>query len=307
MYNMYTLTNILKDSSTMLQWLRDVELIPKERYCRKHKRYMILYESKNVCRIFHCQRKGKYNHEASVAENTWFERCHTSATCIIITYCFSVNMTYGQIIRESSIIANKETYRKTVADRLSYCREVCMLALDAEFEEQGLIGGPNEIVEVNECKIGRRKYHRSRVVEGCWILEMIHRGHPTNYRLEICPENKRDKDTLLNLIRKHVAPGTEIHTDCWKGYFNLNDNGYIHETVNHSKEFVNSETGAHTQNIELSWRWMRRQLSRGGVHSNNIADHMCEFMWHRRVRKLNIDPFEQLLKDVKKVYPGKIN
>ncbi|KMQ82375.1 protein tssc4-like isoform x1 protein, partial [Lasius niger] len=116
-------------------------------------------------------------------------------------------MTYGQIIRESSIIANKETSRKTVADRLSYCREVCMLALDAEFEEQGLIGGPNEIVEVNECKIGRRKYHRGRVVEGCWILEMIHRGHPTNYRLEICPENKRDKDTLLNLIRKHVAPG----------------------------------------------------------------------------------------------------
>lgn len=133
-------------------------------------------------------------------------------------------MTYGQIIHKSSIIANKETSRETVADRLSYCREVCMLALDAEFEEQGLIGGPNEIVEIDKYKIGRRKYHRGRVVEGCWILEMIHRGHSTNYRLEICPENKRDKDTVLNLIRKHVAPGTEIHTDCWKGFFNLNDN-----------------------------------------------------------------------------------
>lgn len=75
--------------------------------------------------------------------------------------------------------------------------------------------------------------------------------------------------------------------------------------MNHSEEFVDSETGAHTQNIESSWRWMRRQLSH--VYSNNIADYMCEFMWRRRVCKLNIDPFEQLLKDIKKVYPRNIN
>lgn len=81
----------------------------------------------------------------------------------------------------------------------------------------------------------------------------------------------------------------------------------IRKTVNHSEEFVDSETGAHTQNIESSWRWMRRQLSRGGMHSNTIADHMYEFMWRRRVRKLNIDPFEQLLKDIKTIYPGKTN
>ena len=34
------------------------------------------------------------------------------------------------------------------------------------------------------------------------------------YRLEICPNNKRDEITLLTLIKKHVAIGTEIHTDC---------------------------------------------------------------------------------------------
>lgn len=173
------------------------------------------------------KKKGKYKHKATVAENTWFERCHISpAICMIITYCFSVNMTYEQIIRESSIITNQQTSRETVADRISYCREDCMLVLDAEFQKEGMIGEPNEIVEIDECKISRRKYHRGRVVEDCWILGMIHRGHPSNYRLEICCENKRDKDTLLSLIKKHVAPGTEIHTDCWKGYINLSDNGY---------------------------------------------------------------------------------
>ena len=38
---------------------------------------------------------------------------------------------------------------------------------------RGKIGGPNNIVQVDECKIWRQKYHRGRVVEGNWILGMI--------------------------------------------------------------------------------------------------------------------------------------
>lgn len=180
-----------------------------------------------------------------------------------------------------------------------------MAALDNHFETEGQIGGPGEIVEIDECKIGRRKYERGRVVEGSWIPGMIHRGHSENYRLEICPENKRDEATLTALIKKHVAAGTEIHTDCWKGYMNLNTHGYVHETVNHSEEFVDSVTGAYTQNIESSWRWMRRSLSRGGVTKQTIGDHLCEFLWRRRIKKLNVDPFTQLIADIKICYPGK--
>lgn len=76
-------------------------------------------------------------------------------------------------------------------------------------------------MEVDECKIGRRKYERGRIVEGSWIFGMIVRGQSTDYRLEICPDNKRDATTLLKIIKKYVAPGTEIHSDCWKGYKDL--------------------------------------------------------------------------------------
>jgi len=117
MYNLYTLVNILKNSSSTIQWLRDRELIPTQRYCTQHKCYMTLIESKNVCSIFQCQKINKYSHNATVAENTWFERCHTSPACIIIiTDCFSVKMTFEQIIRESSIITNIQTSRETVAE-----------------------------------------------------------------------------------------------------------------------------------------------------------------------------------------------
>lgn len=137
-----------------------------------------------------------------------------------------------------------------------------MISLDTTFNEEKLIGWPNQIVEIDECQIGRRKYHRGRIVEAAWIIGMIERENPINYRLEICRNNKRDADTLIVLIKKHVAIGTEIHTDCWKGYLNLKDHGYVHKTVNHTIEFVNSETGAYTQNIELFWRWMREEMSR---------------------------------------------
>lgn len=95
------------------------------------------------------------------------------------------------------------------------------------------------------------------------LIGMIERG-VRKYRLEICPDNKRDKSTLLSLIKKHIAIGTEIHTDCWKGYINLEEHGYVHKTVNHMENFVDPNSGAYTQNIESSWRALRIRLSRGG-------------------------------------------
>lgn len=80
---------------------------------------------------------------------------------------------------------------------------------------------------------------------------MIERGGH-KYRLEICSGNKRNESTLVPLIRKHVAAGSEIHTDCWKAYINLNKYGCVHKTVNHSTNFVDPESGAYTQNIESS-------------------------------------------------------
>jgi len=221
--------------------------------------------------------------------------------CLIITYCFAVDMSVEQAIRESSWLSGEVTSSETVSDRYSFCREVCAIGLDKKYEGEGYIGGNGFIVEIDECKIGRRKYERGRIVEGCWIFGMIVRGESTDYHLEICPDNKRDATIfLLKLIKKHVAPGTEIHSNCWKGYENLEEHAYKHYTVNHSMEFVNSDSGAHTQTIESSWRVMRRFLSRGGIMKDNMADHLCEFLWRRNVKKYKLDSFEKLIED--KIY-----
>lgn len=119
------------------------------------------------------------------------------------------------------------------------------MALDGIYEQNGPLGGPGHVIEIDEMKMGRRKYERGRVVEGSWILGMI--DIQTNeIRLEICPDNRRDQNTLLNLIQKHVRPDSTIFTDCWKGYNNLSENGFEHWCVNHKIQFV-TEEGVNTK------------------------------------------------------------
>ena len=59
----------------------------------------------------------------------------------------------------------------------------------------------------------------------------------------------RSAETLIAKIKEHVLPGTNIISDCWKAYSRLAEEGYVHQTVNHSKEFVNKETEAHANTI----------------------------------------------------------
>uniref|UniRef100_A0A1X7T990 ISXO2-like transposase domain-containing protein n=1 Tax=Amphimedon queenslandica TaxID=400682 RepID=A0A1X7T990_AMPQE len=49
-------------------------------------------------------------------------------------------------------------------------------------------------------------------------------------------------------------------SDCWKAYSKLEQLGYKDGTVNHSVEFVNSETGDHTQTIESTCRSVKASL-----------------------------------------------
>ena len=99
-------------------------------------------------------------------------------------------------------------------------------------------------------KMGRRKYNYGRVVDGSWILGFI--DNETNeVRLEICPENKRDRDTLFTLIEKHVASDSCIFTDCWKGYTGFDKRGFQHWTVNHQRQFV-TEDGVNTNKLKVS-------------------------------------------------------
>jgi hypothetical protein len=238
----------------------------------------------------------------SCASGTWFEKTKLSPIQVmLLTHCFAVNNTYKQTITDASV-GNSKLSKTTVSDWFSFCREVCMISMCNKITNSK-IGGPGHIVEIDECKIGRRKYNRGRLVEGNWILGMIDRN-TREVRMAVCPGNRRDATTLYDLVSQHVEPTSTIYTDCWKGYNGLLAGGFSeHLTVNHSENFVDQITGAHTNTIEAQWRTLRRTLARGGIRQKNIDVHLCEFLWRKDCNSRNADPFQQLIEDIREIYP----
>lgn len=62
-------------------------------------------------------------------------------------------------------------------------------------------------------------------------------------------------------------------SDAWKSYKNLEkylpDLDLTHQFVNHTENFVDPDTGCHTQNIESLWSVIKRKLCKGGINNGN--------------------------------------
>jgi transposase-like protein len=120
--------------------------------------------------------------------------------------------------------------KRTVRSLYTEIRE--RMAEDIQSSE--LLGGPGEIVEVDEVKFGKRKFNRGRIVDGSWVCGGIERGTNKCF-VAVCPANIRNQRTLLRIIQRYVAPGMTVITDKWKGNTNLGNHGYVHLDVNLSE------------------------------------------------------------------------
>ena len=84
--------------------------------------------------------------------------------------------------------------------------------------------------------------HAGRIVQTRWVVGMVSlQFQPPRPIFHVV--QSRDQATLHGLISNYVLPGTTIRTDMWRGYDGLNAIGYIHQTVNHTRHFVNPVTG----------------------------------------------------------------
>ncbi len=112
-------------------------------------------------------------------------------------------------------------------------------------------------------------------MEGQWIFGGICRETKEIF-LVPCPNNKRDRATLEPLIKKHIKAGSTVIRDCWKAYDRLGSAGYNHLKVNHSLNFVDPGTGAHTNTIESLWWQIKRQLSDTHARNSKWDLHLSE-------------------------------
>ena len=157
------------------------------------------------------------------------------------------------------------------------------------------IGGAGKIVQIDESKVGKRKYHRGHRVEGQWVFGGIEAETRKCY---LVPVKDRSESTLMRIIKKWIEPGSLIVSDCWKSYGKLSQNGYTHETVNHSEEFVN-EKGFHINKQDGHWRQMKTTLPIFRARKEHFSSSLAEFMW--RYKHKNSNTFKIFLRDVKEL------
>ena len=62
----------------------------------------------------------------------------------------------------------------------------------------------------------------------------------------------------------------------------------LHYSVNHSKNYVNPETGAHTQTIEGLWGQIKDFLPTHGMKPCDLHSYLGWFMWTRFCKQRNL-------------------
>ena len=239
--------------------------------------------------IFKCSKCKSWQ---SVFVGTWLEGMHLTCLQVLdMIFAWSITSSHATIGVEGRLKGKQSTI-----DWTRFLREICVTAM--EDEAAGMIGGEGSIVEIDETLVTKRKYNRGRCVEQVWVFGGIERGSGRCF-FEIVQE--RSEAVLVEIIKRRIRPGTTIISDCWAAYRNLHEHGYRHMTVNHSENFVDPHTGAHTQTIESTWGALKNFLR--GVGRNlgkHLNEYILEFLYRRKHHERL---FDALLSDIAIQFP----
>lgn len=96
---------------------------------------------------------------------------------------------------------------------------------------------------------------------------------------------RRDAATLHPIIEKCLLPRTEVHSDDWGAYRDLDrriNSVGSHSVVVHSRYFVNPRTGTHTQEIESCWNNLKlKQRMKRGIRREDVQSYLDDRMWRQ--------------------------
>lgn len=236
-------------------------------------------------------------HKLSIRDNSFFKNSNLALGDIFwLMYLWSHRIAVHTA--ESMLGIGDDTIRQWY----QYCRDICSNYLvNHPFQ----IGGPGIVVQIDESVIAKRKYNRGHHVAERWVFG----GYDCRRKVGFLEEvEDRTAATLLPLIQHHIAPGSIIHSDCWPAYgqpgvsgISMLPQNYVHQTVNHTRYFVDPVTHAHTNNVECMWKNCKSKFkSMNGVATTTLSSHLDEFMW----RQLNNNAFDELLLNCAMWYPA---
>jgi transposase-like protein len=228
------------------------------------------------------------------SKSIFFDSKITIVKALLLLYHFSRNAS------NSTVMTELEISDKTASLWFRRFRKICMYFFDVVAGGE-VIGGPQSIVEIDESMFARRKYNVGRLPVQRWVFGGIERRTDGCYRSFAEFVSDRKEATLLEVIRRRIAPGTTIMSDGWAAYRHLGQHGYQHEVVIHSQNFVSPLNSiVHTQNVENNWKnikvWMRR---RGTNLGEQLHEYLSEYIYKKW---FETDVFDNLILHVGMMY-----
>ncbi|ETV64954.1 hypothetical protein H257_18250 [Aphanomyces astaci] len=238
------------DEDTCVAWCMKVGHLPNAATCPKCDLAMsFAFKSKPWrCRRAACTGGGSV--ERGMRFASWFKGSKIPmAKLVRLIFAWASRKPVG------IVIAEEEIARESGVDWYQYCHDLCSAEMLCA---PMLVGGEGVTVEIDETSMKKkRKYNRGRYYPEHWVFGGVDRT--TKKWFGVITGADRTKPTLSRLIKKHIAPGTNIILDKFGSYVSANerhnltnnpllvDQSYGHQWVNHSANFVNPANGAHTQ------------------------------------------------------------
>ncbi|KAG0423760.1 hypothetical protein DMUE_6128 [Dictyocoela muelleri] len=260
------------------------KLLVGERKCLKCKKNMKLKEAKCSdgfiwrCNTYKCKKT-----EISIRKNSCFWGIKASLKEIIM------------IIYEWSINTPIKTIKKEIkCDYQLINRVLWIIRRKLESLKVEKIGGENKIVEVDETAVTKRKFHKGRKVGNLWCVGGIERDTKESF---FSITEKRNQEMLVKILKDNIAPGSIIITDEWRGYLNISKFEYIHKTVCHKTNFIDTKDSTiHTQTIEATWRWLKCYIK---LYSSNIRKNLKWYILEYKFKKKSKNVFHDILNILK--------
>ena len=246
----------------------------------------------------------------SVRTGTIFGNSQLSIQEILqIIWHFVHHLSEKQCVQYTTLSSKNNT---TIVKWYCFCREVCTTWFWNP-ENTPKLGGYGKIVEMDESFFpGQPKYNKGRRLgEGAWeddqkwAFGLTERGNLDVIIVQV-PSN-RSRAVLMPIIDKHCMDGTIFCSDGWKAYNDLKDHLHLddclHYPVNHSKNYVDPDTGAYTQTIEGMWNHCKAFLPTFGMKPKDLRTYIGTFCWTRYCKQRNLDMFVHFLRSAAEVHP----
>ena len=227
---------------------------------------------------------------------------------LLVHECFTTTNTIDNMMKTTRFA------RQTIVDWLSLFREVCSTAVNAQSKWGCTEEKPAQADEAYFA--GRRKYGRGRYRNGdkrltsetearkglsidtAWSQSLLNGRlvgpwvvgvYASSKHVRFVVVDDRKSTTLIPIINSFIEQGSAVVTDECCGYNSLSAHVFVHHTVCHKRNFVNSENGFHTQSIERMWQEGKAHVKRGRGASSLLQSHLGEVSW-RILRQNSVWP-----------------